>query len=33
MGVQQAIMGLMIGLRPELRGDVGLRMTILVNYG
>ena len=33
MGVQQAGVGLVTGLRPELGGDVGLRMAILANYG
>ena len=33
MGVQQAGVGLVTGLRLELGGDVGLRMAILANYG
>ena len=33
MGVQQAGVGLVTGLRTELRGGVGLRMAILANYG
>ena len=33
MGVQQAGVGPMTGLRLELGGDVGLRMAILGNYG
>ena len=33
MGVQQASVGLVTGLRLELGGDVGLRMAILANYG
>jgi hypothetical protein len=33
VGVQQTSVGLVTGLRPEPRGDVGLRVAILVNSG
>ena len=33
MGFQQASVGLVTGLRPELRGGVGLRMGTLAQYG